>query len=106
MTTGMRRGPRGTDLTNAYLHFKVVLGSLEEINDTLVENLFAAGCDDGSPWSSQGVAGVHFDREADSLEQAIRSAVADVQAAGYRVARVEIEPADLAITAPAAKGGA
>jgi hypothetical protein len=52
------------------------------------------------------VAGVDFDREADSLEQAIRSAVADVQAAGYRVTRVEIEPADLAIAAPAAESGA
>jgi hypothetical protein len=47
--------------------------------------LFAAGCDDGTPASSQGLAWIHFDREAASLEEAIRSAVINVQAAGLTV---------------------
>ncbi len=50
-----------------------------------------AGCDDGHPWSSEGVAAITFDREADCLESAIRSAVADVQKAKFTVKRVEIE---------------
>src|SRR5271166_5248609 len=82
-------------------HFTVVLAGLSEISDDLAEALFTAGCDDGSPWSSQGVAAVGFDREAESFEQAVRSAIADVQKAGCHVAWVKIEPEDLAGAAPA-----
>ena len=83
-------------------HFTVVLADLREISDDLAKALFEAGCDDGSPWSSQGVAAIGFDREAESFEQAVRSAIADVQKAGCHVAWVKIEPEDLAGTA--AKG--
>ncbi len=51
--------------------------------------LFEAGCDDGSPAVCRGLVVVNFDREAETLRTAIESAVADVQRAGYRVARVE-----------------
>ncbi len=84
---------------NTY-HFTVVLAGLGEISDDLAEALFEAGCDDGSPWSSQGVAAIGFDREAESFEHAVRSAIADVQKAGCHVAWVKIEPEDLAGTAP------
>lgn len=77
--------------------FTVILAGVTEMTEDLAEDLFVAGCDDGSPCSSEGVAAVGFDREADSLVQAIRSAVADVQKAGCRVARVMIEPEDLRI---------
>jgi hypothetical protein len=75
--------------------FTVVLAGLQEISDELAEALFEAGCDDGSPWSSQGVAAVGFDRQSESFEQAVRSAIADVQKAGCHVAWVKIEPEDL-----------
>ena len=71
--------------------FVVVLRGLSEIDDDLAEALFEAGCDDGTPFSSQGVAAVGFSREAESLEAAIRAAVADVHKAGCAVARVEIQ---------------
>lgn len=76
--------------------FTVVLANLPEISDDLAEALYEAGCDDGSPWSSQGVAAVSFDRKAESFEQAVRSAIADVQRAGCHVDWVKIEPEDLA----------
>jgi hypothetical protein len=57
----------------------------------LAEALFEAGCDDGTPCSSDGLAWIGFHREAESLESAIRSAVADGQKAGVTVARVQIE---------------
>jgi hypothetical protein len=85
----------------AIYRFTVVLGGLREISDDLAEALYEAGCDDGSPWSSQGVAAVAFDREAESFEHAVRSAIADVQKAGCRVAWVKIEPEDLAQGGPA-----
>lgn len=85
---------------NTY-HFTVVLAGLSEISDELADTLFEAGCDDGSPWSSEGVAAVGFDREAKSFEDAVRSAIADVQKAGCHVAWVKIEPQDLVEAAPA-----
>jgi transcriptional/translational regulatory protein YebC/TACO1 len=74
--------------------FTLILSAVSELSDQLVEDLYEAGCDDGSPFSRGGVVAVTLHREADSLEQAIRSGIADVQKAGCRVARVEIEPDD------------
>jgi hypothetical protein len=71
--------------------FSVVLAGLSSIDDDLVEALYEAGCDDGTPISSGGVAWIGFSRESASLEEAIRSAIADVQKAGCAAARVEIE---------------
>jgi hypothetical protein len=87
----------------AAYRFSVILAGLREISDDLAEALFEAGCDDGSPSSSQGIAAVGFDREAESFEQAVRSAIADVQKTGCHVAWVKIEPEDLADAAPAGK---
>jgi hypothetical protein len=61
----------------------------------LVEDLYEAGCDDGSPSSRAGDVMVTLHRDADSLEQAIRSGIADVHKAGCNVARVQIEKDDL-----------
>ncbi len=79
--------------------FAVVLGGQDVMTTEMAEALYAAGCDDGHPWSSGGVAAVSFDREADCLESAIRSAVADVQKAGYTVHHVEIESGSPLLTA-------
>ena len=76
--------------------FDIVLKGVSEVTDDLADALFAAGCDDGTPASGGGVAWVHFDREASSLEDAIRSAVANVRSAGAAVAKVELD-ADVAI---------
>lgn len=73
--------------------FDVVLKDVAEINDEQADALFAAGCDDGTPACCNGVAWVHFDREASSLEEAIRTAVAQVQAAGFSVGKIELDAA-------------
>lgn len=73
--------------------FDVVLKDVAEVSDDQADALFAAGCDDGTPASCDDVAWVHFDREAASLEGAIASAVAQVQAAGFAVCRVELDAA-------------
>jgi hypothetical protein len=73
--------------------FNVVLKDTTEVSDDQADALFAAGCDDGTPASSNGMAWVHFDRAAGSLEEAIRSAVGQVQAAGFGAAKVEIDAA-------------
>ena len=54
--------------------------------------LYEAGCDDGTIVTRNQVTFIAFDRKADSLEQAIRSATANVRAAGLEVERVEMPP--------------
>ena len=71
--------------------FDVVLAAGTEITEELADQLFDAGCDDGTPGTFCGVPYISFHREADSLESAIRSAVADVQKAGFVVERLQIE---------------
>ncbi len=71
--------------------FEVILVPGTEMTEDLADRLFEAGCDDGTPGVQSGVPVVGFSREADSLESAIRSAVADVQKAGCVVERVQIE---------------
>lgn len=71
--------------------FDVFLKGTAEISDEQADALFDAGCDDGSPASWDGQAWVHFDREAVSLEEAIRSAVAQIQSAGLAVSKIQLD---------------
>lgn len=45
----------------------------------VVDALFDAGCDDALVGSSEGVQFLDFDRKAGSIEEAVRSAVAEVE---------------------------
>ena len=51
--------------------------------------------DDGTISTIAGVPQIHFHRESESLEEAIRSAIGDVRSVGFDVARVEMEPSAL-----------
>ena len=76
--------------------FDVYLKGVCEVSDGQATP-FAAGCDDATPACSGGLAWVHFDREAASLEDAIRSAIAQVRSVGFGVSKVELD-ADLAVS--------
>jgi hypothetical protein len=71
--------------------FDVVLHGVSEVTDEHADALFAAGCDDGTRASCEGASWVHFDREAPSLEEAIRSAVSQARAAGLEVSKIELD---------------
>ena len=75
----------------AKYEFSLILSGPLELTEDLADSLFEAGCDDATPGTCNGVFSIDFHREADSLEAAIRSAIANVELAGYRVARVEME---------------
>lgn len=75
--------------------FTVILADVPEMTEDASNALYEAGCDDGSPGSCDGVSRVDFDREAASLEEAIRTAVADVRNAGFEPERIEIDRDDL-----------
>lgn len=70
--------------------FRLILKPAE-MTEALGNALFEAGCDDGTLGMSNGELFVIFHREANDLESAIRSAVADVQMAGCVVECVKIE---------------
>lgn len=71
--------------------FAIVLDGPTEMTDDIADALFEAGLDDGSPGSRGGVCSVWVDREAATLNSAIRSAVDQVRTAGFGVARVEMD---------------
>ena len=62
-----------------------------EFTIEMADRLYEAGCDDATFGTSNGVHFGTFHREADSLGDAIGSAVRDVERAGLSVARIEIE---------------
>jgi len=74
--------------------FTVILATPEESEEE-ANRLYEAGCADGSISTSAGVTRIDFHRRAATLEEAIRSAIANVQAAGFRAAQVLIEPESL-----------
>ena len=69
--------------------FSLVL-NVPTISPEECDALYEAGCDDGTIVTRNKVTFIAFDREAQSLEKAIRSATANVRAAGFEVKRVEM----------------
>jgi hypothetical protein len=61
------------------------------VTDEDADRLFEAGCDDASILTRDGVTRLPFDRSAPSLDEALDSAIQNVEQAGLAVARVEIE---------------
>ena len=78
-----------TVTTKAYT-FSLILSGPTELTEDIANALYEAGCDDAGVGSCEGIVSVDFDREADSLGDAIGSAVKDVERAGYAVARVDV----------------
>lgn len=73
--------------------FSVVVN--EEITEKLTDQLFEAGCDDGTVSASQGVWKVGFAREAADLETAFRTAISDVTSVGLTVRSVTLESEEI-----------
>jgi hypothetical protein len=71
-------------------NFAVTLAGVSEITDAMEDAVLGAGCDDALLWSRGGTVYLRFGREAESLGDAIGSAVKDVERAGLSVARVDV----------------
>jgi hypothetical protein len=78
--------------------FSLILAAAD-VTDEEADKLYEAGCDDGSILSRGDVTMVQFDREAQTLDEALASAIRDVESAGLQVARVEIERHEVPQTA-------
>ena len=75
-------------------NFTIHLKGVGEFTDELAESLYACFAD-GAIVSSNGCTRISFGREANTLQDAIRSAVNDVRRENLDVDRVEIEEQDL-----------
>ena len=69
--------------------------------DRIADVLYGGRCDDSAVHSAGPTVFVSFDREAESLDEAVKSALADLRAKGLEPARVELDRDDLAPLLPA-----
>lgn len=72
--------------------FTLVVEGPDLQDDAFIDRLFEAGCDDAAAGRVDGVQYVDFDREAASYDEAVLSAVADIERiGGFQVIRVADE---------------
>lgn len=90
-------------MMNKY-YFRANLRGQGEESDEMSEAIFAAGCDDATVGSRDGVAFALFARQAASLEQAVRSALSQLQAAGYPAKEIIMEADSLPLSNSAPVG--
>jgi hypothetical protein len=78
--------------------FSVIIAADPEMSDEelleIGDQLGEAGCLDATLSTHRDGVEAFFDREADDLAQAVKTAVQAVTKAGYRVVRVELQPDD------------
>ena len=70
--------------------FELVL-TTPTFSDADADRLHQAGADDATVVTRDGITRLVFDRQAPTLEDALRSATADTRAAGHNIARIEME---------------
>ena len=75
-------------------NFVLTLESVVDPGGDLEDALFESGCDDATLTVRNRVAYLEFDRQAPSLDAAIRSAIRDVKRANPRLSIVAAETGD------------
>ena len=78
------------------MHPCLVLEGIDITDDATVDRIYEAGCDDATLSYREKIVYLDFDREAESFQAAINSALEDIGRTGIKVIRVE--PGD-AVTA-------
>ncbi len=78
--------------------FSLILVSADVMYEA-ADKLYEAGCDDASILTRDGVTRLQFDRDAANLDDALASAIQNVEQAGFVVSRVEIERDEVRQTA-------
>ena len=75
--------------------FTLILSGVDDITEEVCNALYEAGCDDATPGMREGVVFLDFTREAKSFEEAIASAIRDVERAGVGARVTRVEPDEL-----------
>ena len=72
--------------------FTLILGGFSDLTEEIETALFEAGCDDALLGIHNGKPYLEFDRESDSLKNAIISAIRDVQKTGKGITIIKVQP--------------
>lgn len=72
--------------------FTLILGNVDENTESLEDHLFQAGCDDALINFRNGAVYLDFDREASSIEEAIISAVKNIESSSLGIKVIGIGP--------------
>lgn len=78
--------------------FELILLGLDELTPDVTERLYEAGLDDALLCARKGGVTAGFDREAESFEQAVTSAMADVRKADVGVTGFRLVHPDIAVS--------
>lgn len=76
-------------------NFSLLISPPTVAEEMAADRLYAGGCDDALFSVSGGVYEIEFDREAPSLDKAVRSAIRDVNSAKIGARVVRVVPDDL-----------
>jgi hypothetical protein len=77
--------------------FKLILVDLDDLSTEVTDKLYEAGLDDALLCRRKGVVTAGFDREAESFEHAVLSAMADIRKADVGVTGFRLEDQDGAV---------
>lgn len=83
--------------------FTLVLKDVDENTPNLVDCLYEAGCDDALINYRNGAVYLEFDREADSLEDAVISAIKNVKSSSIEMDVASVAPENLVTESEIAK---
>lgn len=75
--------------------FSLILTGVEDFSDQFADAMFEAGCDDALFGSRHQTIYADFSREADSLKEAILSAIADIRGAGVGAGVLSVDEGNL-----------
>lgn len=83
--------------------FTLVLKNVHEKTNDLEDSLYEAGCDDALINFRNGAVYLNFDREASSLEEAVITAIKDVQSSSIDAEVASVAPENLVTESEIAK---
>ena len=94
--------PSETSCTREH-DFSLVVGGVPALTPEVENALFEAGCDDATLSIRYGLLYVEFSRSADSLKDALLSAIRDVQKAGIGAEVIRVDACNLVSAAEIAR---
>ena len=83
--------------------FALILTGANDLTDDVMNALFEAGCDDATPSVQYGCICLEFSRRAESLKDAILSAIRDVRKANIGADVLRVDECDLVTPAEIAR---
>lgn len=86
-----------------YYQFTLILKNVDEDTPNLEDSLYDAGCDDALINFRAGTVYLDFDREATSLEDAVVSAIKNVESSSVQAIVASVAPEDLVTESEIAK---